>query len=388
MVEPIATETAVEAPLAEAPAEFVPSAPGVPSGTARFGIIGDFAEGPDLLDVSNVIKGWSPDFIVTVGDNTYGDIWGEDLDDDVGQYFHSFIYPYVGSYGQGATSNKFWPTLGNHDWVVINEYLSYFTLPGNERYYEFARGPVDFFILDSDTHEPDGYRQNSAQAAWFHAAIAASPYPWKLVFLHNPPYTSGSSFPSNTNVQWPFKSWGASAVFAGHNHVYERIVPPTQGILFFVNGLGGSTISDFNSSQVAGEQFRYNNDFGAMRVDATHVRHHVSIQGREWQPDRHGFAFHPDDLRQRRRGRCDVELHGPWRPADRHGRRQRQLLVHGGLQLVRHRDAVQGWIQLHAAQQDVYKSAGEHLQSELHRNGSQLLTISGNAGVGGRDPEL
>ena len=110
-----------------------------------------------------------------MGDNAYPDSLSTTMiDTDVGQYYHDFIYPYKGTYGAGATTNRFWPSLGNHDWGndgqspnLDQPYLSYFTLPGNGRYYKFSQGPVDFFVVDADGHEPDGNTSTSIQAAWF-----------------------------------------------------------------------------------------------------------------------------------------------------------------------------------------------------------------------------
>ncbi len=91
------------------------------------------------------------------------------------------------------TSIAFFPTLGNHDWYTndAQPYLDYFTLPGNERYYDFVWGPVHFFALDSDEHEPDGVNAGSAQAAWLQQGLAASTSPWNIVYTHYPPYSSG-----------------------------------------------------------------------------------------------------------------------------------------------------------------------------------------------------
>jgi hypothetical protein len=67
-------------------------------------------------------------------------------------------------------------------------------------------------------------------------------------------------------MQWPFASWGADAVMSGHDHTYERIF--ADGIVYFVNGLSGSTIYNF-TTPVSGSQVRYNDDYGAMRVAAS-----------------------------------------------------------------------------------------------------------------------
>jgi hypothetical protein len=84
--------------------------------------------------------------------------------------------------------------LGNHDWQSedAQPYLDYFTLLGHERYYEFVWGPIHFFVLDSDTHEPDGADINSTQAAWLKSQLTVSDSPWKIVYMHHPPYSSGT----------------------------------------------------------------------------------------------------------------------------------------------------------------------------------------------------
>ncbi len=236
--------------------------------SVRFAVIGDYGDdGTPLLEVSNLIRSWNPDLIITTGDNNYSDGSAYTIDQNIGQYFHDFIAPYTGSYGPGANENRFFPSLGNHDWKTTGAqpYLDYFTLPGNERYYEFTWGPVHFFAIDSDDHEPDGYRVNSAQASWLQDAMTNSTSIWNIVYMHHPPYSSGESHGSTPELQWPYRSWGASAVLAGHDHTYERILQ--DSLVYFVNGLGGKSVRNFGTP-VAGSQVRYNGDYGAMRVDA------------------------------------------------------------------------------------------------------------------------
>ena len=211
--------------------------------------------------------GWQPDVILTTGDNNYPNGELATIDDNIGQYYHAYIAPYIGTYGPGAESNRFFPVLGNHDWNApgTQPYLDYFTLPGNERYYEVRLGAVHLFMLDSDSCEPDGVGKSSQQAAWLQQALAASPAPWKLVVMHHPPYSSGLHGRVDW-MDWPFADWGASAVFAGHDHTYERLL--IDGIPYFINGLGGGPIYDFNIIEEA-SQVRYNEDYGAMLITAT-----------------------------------------------------------------------------------------------------------------------
>jgi hypothetical protein len=214
-----------------------------------------------------LIKNWNPDFIITTGDNNYPDGEADTIDEHIGQYFHDYIAPYKGSYGEGAQENRFFPSLGNHDWHAkdAQPYLDYFTLPGNERYYDFTWGPVHFFALDSDSDEPDGRHEKSIQADWLQSNLAASESQWQIIYFHHSPYSSGKHGSKET-MQWPFAEWGADVVFSGHDHTYERIA--RDGILYFINGLGGASRYDFEDI-VEGSQMRYNEDFGAMLVEVS-----------------------------------------------------------------------------------------------------------------------
>ncbi|MBE0683455.1 MAG: metallophosphoesterase, partial [Anaerolineales bacterium] len=234
----------------------------------RFAVIGDFGDaGQSELDVANLVKSWNPEFIITVGDNNYETGSAATIDQNIGQYYHDYIHPYSGSYGAGASTNRFFPALGNHDWETPNAqpHLDYFTLPGNERYYDFVQGPVHFFVVDSDSREPDGITSTSTQANWLQSQLATSTSAWNIVYLHHAPFSSGLHG-SNTTLQWPFADWGADAVLAGHDHSYERIF--RNGIVYFVNGLGGNSKYPF-LAPISGSQVRYSTDYGAMLVDAS-----------------------------------------------------------------------------------------------------------------------
>jgi hypothetical protein len=156
-----------------------------------FAVIGDFGkDGANEASVANLVKSWNPDFIVTTGDNNYETGSAATMDANIGKYYHEYIGGYTGSYGDGASENRFFPALGNHDWgnysssgsvpnpagvSYLSAYAAYFNqLPGNRRYYNFVRGAVEFFVLDSDKNEPDGTSPSSAQGVLLQAALAAS----------------------------------------------------------------------------------------------------------------------------------------------------------------------------------------------------------------------
>jgi tartrate-resistant acid phosphatase type 5 len=243
-----------------------PSATPLP--ITRFAVIGDFGlAGDPERDVANLVKNWNPEFIITTGDNNYPDGRAETIDENIGQYFHEYIFPYTGQYGAGAEVNRFFPTLGNHDWNTdqAQPYFDYFTLPGNERYYDFVWGTVHFFAVDSDSREPDGVGRSSIQAQWLQEKLVASSSPWKIVYMHQPPYASAGDG-SIAWAQWPYRAWGATAVLSGHSHVYERLI--VDGFPYFVNGLGGGTRYALGAP-IPGSQVQYRDDYGAMFIEAT-----------------------------------------------------------------------------------------------------------------------
>jgi len=245
-----------------------PSATLLPDGYLRFALIGDYGSGDQAeADVAALVKSWNPDFIVTVGDNNYPLGEAATIDDNIGKFYHEYIYPYVGSFGAGASSNKFFPVLGNHDWNTgnIQAYLDYFALPNNERYYDFMQGPLHFFMLDSDPREPDGAGSTSTQALWLQNQLAASTSTWNIVVLHHSPYSSGSEHGSQPELQWPFADWGADVVLSGHDHEYERLL--VNNLSYIVNGSGGASLYDF-AAPLAESQVRYADDHGAMLVEA------------------------------------------------------------------------------------------------------------------------
>ncbi|HVR19312.1 MAG TPA: metallophosphoesterase [Polyangiaceae bacterium] len=264
-----------EAPLAPSPRPSAKPAPSpaikrIPAGEAvtRFAVIGDFGvQSQAAVMVSELVRAEKPDFVITTGDNNYPVGSAETIDANIGRFYHDFIHPYVGKFGPGASENRFFPSLGNHDWETpgATPYLDYFTLPGNERYYDFVRGDVHFFVVDSDAREPDGVDVTSKQAAWLEGALRASKAAWQVVTMHHPPYSSGSHG-SSVRLRWPYAKWGADLVLAGHDHHYERLA--VDGIVYVVNGLGGNQTYDIGPA-ITGSIIRYRSRHGAQFVEAS-----------------------------------------------------------------------------------------------------------------------
>ena len=245
----------------------------------RFAVIGDYGKDNSAeARVASLVAGWNPDFVITTGDNNYPDGELGTIDETVGQYYGQYIGDYQGSYGAGSSTNRFWPTLGNHDWRAINcigrtcggAHFDYFNLPNNERYYDVDHGLVHLFAVNSNRSEPDGRKEDSVQAEWLREQLSQSDACFRVVYFHHAAFSSGKHG-SVEAMQWPFADWGADAVFAGHDHLYERL--DVSGMPYFVNGAGGAGLYDFsnegNLPPEATSMVRYNLDHGAMLVAAT-----------------------------------------------------------------------------------------------------------------------
>lgn len=212
----------VDSPLAK------PS-PNYPADTVLFAVIGDFgtdskAEG----DVANMVKSWSPEFVITTGDNNYPVGSAGTIVNNIGKYYCDFIYnPDAPSdrvcKGSAAEEkkNRFFPSPGNHDNYsvpALRPYLDYFTLPADERNYDFVWGSVHFFSLNTGISGKidDGIKN------WLKEKLATSTAAFKIVYFHHPPFSTGGHG-SNEAMQLPYGDWGADAVLCGHDHIYERI---------------------------------------------------------------------------------------------------------------------------------------------------------------------
>jgi predicted phosphodiesterase len=265
-----AESTARDRSLATTTASAESSAPALPPAQPiTFAIIGDFGvDNSAERAVADLVASWSPDFVVTTGDNYYTKVNASGA-----RAYDKTVKKYYGQWLGGA----FFPALGNHDYDLEpapRVYTDYFNLPGpglsstshNERYYDFVKGPIHFFVLNSVADEPDGTTSSSRQARWLKKQLAASEARWNIVVDHHPPYSSDSEHGPSTYMRWPFESWGADAVISGHTHSYERI--KRDGIVYFVNGLGGVARYGFGPA-VTGSDSRYNSSWGAQKVTVT-----------------------------------------------------------------------------------------------------------------------
>lgn len=265
-------------------------------GNARaqtFAIISDYGSGDtNEAKVSQMVRGWNPQFIITAGDNFHKTL--TPLETMIGQYYR-WSFP------------NFFPATGNHDITdPVNYYLNdatyltnftdYFSwLPGNRRYYTVTKGEVQFFFFNSDfggiasycpnarkVFEPHGVDSNSIQGQWLKGELARSTAKFKIVVSHYPPYfsfpydydtttivnCSGTPYRLNMKVdtlfkslRMPYKSWGADMVLNGHTHCGELL--EVNGLKYYLQLSGGAPLGNWFANRNPHSKFFYKSDFGA-----------------------------------------------------------------------------------------------------------------------------
>ncbi len=257
-----------------------PSSVSAAGETVTFAAFGDYGSSGDPYEqaVADIVDAKAVDLIITTGDNSYGSTAPvapavSTIDYNIGKSYSNYIGNYIGGYGSTATTNRFFPAPGNHDFSDgggISAYTDYFTLPGNELYYDFVEGPVHFFAIDSQSAA--GATSLAAQRAWLEAQLAASTAQWKVVYFHHPAFSSSTTHGSTGYMQWPFEEWGADAVLAGHDHLYERILRDENSdgtnLVYITTGAGGKSLYSCGSL-VTGSQECYDEDYGTVIATAT-----------------------------------------------------------------------------------------------------------------------
>ena len=147
--------------------------------------------------------------------------------------------------------NVYYPSVGNHDRQgrgrTADSYRAFFSVPENggdtERYYAFSYAAARFLVLDSNEYS----FALSDQTAWLERElIAARQDPavhHVFVVMHHPPFSisvHGGSLDLRERWTPLFEKYQVSAVFSGHDHVYERA--ESGGIRYFVSGGGGAPL--------------------------------------------------------------------------------------------------------------------------------------------------
>lgn len=152
-----------------------------------------------------------------------------------------------GIYAELFRNLAFFPAAGNHEYQssAAGPFRSVFALPdaNREQWYSYDWGRVHFAALDTEA-------DYATQAAWLDDDLAATSLPWKIVYMHRPPYSSGEHG-SDTGLRAKlapvFEKHRVQLVLAGHDHDYER-TDPQNGTVYVVTGGGGRGTRPVGSS--------------------------------------------------------------------------------------------------------------------------------------------
>lgn len=147
--------------------------------------------------------------------------------------------------------NVYFPAVGNHDRQgrgrTADTYRSYFSLPDNggdsERYYAFSYANARFLVLDSNAHS----FSLTSQTAWLERELEAARQDPRVRHIfavtHHPLFSiSLHGGQRDLRERWTplFEKYGVSAVFSGHDHVYQRA--ERRGLRYFVSGGAGAPL--------------------------------------------------------------------------------------------------------------------------------------------------
>jgi 3',5'-cyclic AMP phosphodiesterase CpdA len=169
------------------------------------------------------------DLVLLAGDNVYPD-------GDPAQLDRVFVKPY-----QELLANKvpFFAVLGNHDIRTRNGegQVAYPAFGMGGRWYSLRRGPVEFFMLDTNVNAAWQH-----QLPWLKGALTRSTAPWKVVVGHHPLYSAGfygDDAPGIARLTPLFKRYGVQLYINGHDHNYER-TRRINGTTYLTVGGGGA----------------------------------------------------------------------------------------------------------------------------------------------------
>ena len=191
--------------------------PPLPTASLRWLAIADNGSGDvnqkAVADQMFIVQQRRPvDLVLMAGDNIYPD-------GNLDRVEATFLRPYRALL---EAKVPFHAVLGNHDIRTANgdPQVAYPPFGMKGRWYSLRRGPVEFFLLDTNMNA-----RWQHQLPWLRQALAASTAPWKVVVGHHPIYSSGfyGDDPAAIARLTPlFRQYGVQLYINGHEHHYER----------------------------------------------------------------------------------------------------------------------------------------------------------------------
>ncbi|QDE82264.1 metallophosphoesterase [Myxococcus xanthus] len=246
--------------------------------SVHFVAVGDFGTGgSNQKKVAAAMVKRQAELFVALGDNAYAAGTEAEIQNNLFVPMEALL-----------AQVPFFAALGNHEYVTNQgqPYLDNLYLPtnnpeGTERYYSFDWGHVHFVALDSNCAvglaSADRCTRD-AQKTWLERDLAGSTQPWKIVFFHHPPWSSGehgSQLSMRRHFGPIMEKYGVDLVLTGHDHNYERSKPMKgdavagsgeKGIPYLVVGGGGATLRKLPGNKPDWSVIRDNQAYGFLDV--------------------------------------------------------------------------------------------------------------------------
>jgi hypothetical protein len=207
--------------------------------------------------VANLVHGWRPDLIMTVGDNSYESGTATQVPLDQAPY------------AADVRAGRFYQITGNHDWgntcspQAIVPSTTYFGRPPHYTAH-LGNGLVDLFATDMNCGDPGGDSSTSAQASWYRAEVAASTAIWKITADHQAFYSSGEHG-TQRYTHWAILP-SIDLFLSGHDHDFEHLIEGGQN--FVVDGVGGRNLYPIGAA-IPGSVWHDSTHFGGVRLTVT-----------------------------------------------------------------------------------------------------------------------
>ncbi|MCE1163888.1 MAG: metallophosphoesterase [Bacteroidetes bacterium] len=206
---------------------------GVLPGTGyRFCVMGDCRSNPTTHgQIATAMLGMNPLFSIYSGDYCIDDSYSSWKS----QYFVTEELNLI-------SRVPFFSTSGNHENWGPNNQAFFFSPPstsGTPDYYSFDAGDVHFVSINNSV----SYTVGSPQYNWAMNDLTMTNKRWKIVYFHEPAYSSGGHGSNATMQSWYtniFIPKGVDMVFCGHNHFYQHCL--SGGLHEFVIGGGGAPL--------------------------------------------------------------------------------------------------------------------------------------------------
>lgn len=156
---------------------------------------------------------------------------------------------WLGASGDVLARRPFVAAHGNHEFLAQN-YFAQFAFPGNEQWFSVQYG--DLLLLSLNDTVRDNNELLSEQPQFLESVLSQTTARWKVAMHHQPAYSTCTRHGSDMEVRkaWVpvFERYGVNAVFAGHNHIYERSEPiledasDPRGVTYIVTGGAGAPL--------------------------------------------------------------------------------------------------------------------------------------------------